>query len=148
MVWCPQKKKLKERTNLLLPLGLRRSWLLIFFFFFTILMSQWNEDSLLLLVGFLQDRVLKCVELMKDLLLINGSANANVAAPPSASSVPQSPIGVLDAACLSYKSDEITVGSCANSSHTSPDTKRRKQDKPSQVDFKSWDLSFLPFTPF
>ncbi|XP_021273928.1 cyclin-D4-1 [Herrania umbratica] len=82
-----------------------------------------------------KDRVLKCVELMKDLSLINGSANANVAAPPSASSVPQSPIGVLDAACLSYKSDEITVGSCANSSHTSPDIKRRKQDKPSQVDF-------------
>ncbi|XP_022773885.1 cyclin-D4-1-like [Durio zibethinus] len=85
-------------------------------------------------------RVLKCVELMKDLSLINGSAtataNANVAT-PSASSLPQSPIGVLDAACLSYKSDEITVGSCANSSHSSPDIKRRKQDKPSQLYFKS-----------
>ncbi|XVE83076.1 hypothetical protein DITRI_Ditri16bG0057900 [Diplodiscus trichospermus] len=89
-------------------------------------------------------KVLKCVELMKDLSLINGSANAkgsaNVATPPSsAPSLPQSPIGVLDAACSSYKSDEITVvGSCANSSPCTPDTKRRKQDhKPSQLDFKS-----------
>ncbi|XP_022740205.1 cyclin-D4-1 [Durio zibethinus] len=88
-------------------------------------------------------KVLKCVELMKDLSLINGSAataNANVATHPSASYVPQSPIGVLDAAaCLSYKSDEITVGSCANSSHSRPDIKRRKQDnnKPSQLVFKS-----------
>ncbi|XVE86846.1 hypothetical protein DITRI_Ditri18aG0068000 [Diplodiscus trichospermus] len=87
-----------------------------------------------------KDRVLKCVELMKDLALINGSAtgNGNVAT-PSSSYVPQSPIGVLDAACLSFKSDEITVGSCANSSHSSPEIKRRKQDnKPSsQLDFKS-----------
>ncbi|XWS41637.1 hypothetical protein CRYUN_Cryun17cG0099400 [Craigia yunnanensis] len=86
-------------------------------------------------------RVLKCVELMKDLSLINGSATANAnanVATPSASSVPQSPIGVLDAACLSYKNDEITVGSCANSSHSIPDIKRRKQDnKPPQLDFKS-----------
>ncbi|XP_022752041.1 cyclin-D4-2-like [Durio zibethinus] len=85
-------------------------------------------------------RVLKCVELMKDLSLINGSATANAnVATPSASSMPQSPIGVLDAACLSYKSDEITVGLCANSSHSSPDIKRRKQDNniPSQLDFKS-----------
>ncbi|OMO56237.1 hypothetical protein CCACVL1_26685 [Corchorus capsularis] len=96
-------------------------------------------------------RVLKCVELMKDLSLINRSAigngngnGVNVASlvPSSAVSlVPQSPIGVLDsAACLSYKSDEITtVGSCANSSsHTtsSPDIKRRKQDNSSsQLDF-------------
>lgn len=42
------------------------------------------------------------------------------------SSLPQSPIGVIDAACISYKSDETTVGTCANSSHYSENTKRRK----------------------
>ncbi|KAA8530775.1 hypothetical protein F0562_005457 [Nyssa sinensis] len=79
-------------------------------------------------------RVLKCVELIQDLTLISGSTNLASASVPS---VPQSPVGVLDAACLSYKSDDITVGSCANSSHSSPDTKRRKLDTPSQEDFKS-----------
>ncbi|XP_062006339.1 cyclin-D2-1 [Rosa rugosa] len=74
-------------------------------------------------------RVLKCVELIKDLSLISGSANRGSA---SASSMPQSPVGVLDAACLSYKSDEFTFGSCANSSHSSPDIKRRKPDNPSE----------------
>ena len=74
--------------------------------------------------GILQERVVKCLELMKDLSLISGSANV---ASNLASSVPQSPVGVLDAACLSYKSDGIlTVGSCANSSHTGPDPMRRK----------------------
>ncbi|MBA0576435.1 hypothetical protein Golob_024154 [Gossypium lobatum] len=92
-------------------------------------------------------RVLKCVELMKDLTFINGDAakTANVATQHfSVSTVPQSPIGVLDAAaCLSYKSDEITVGSCANSSHSSSDIKRWKQDhddnnnKASEHGFKS-----------
>ncbi|TYH38232.1 hypothetical protein ES332_D12G097000v1 [Gossypium tomentosum] len=92
-------------------------------------------------------RVLKCVELMKDLTFINGDAakTANVATQHSSVfTVPQSPIGVLDAAaCLSYKSDEIAVGSCANSSHSSPDIKRRKQDyddnnnKASEHGFKS-----------
>ncbi|GFY94065.1 similar to CYCLIN D4;1 [Actinidia rufa] len=72
-------------------------------------------------------RVLKCVDLIQDLELVSGTSNVT-----SFSSVPQSPIGVLDAACLSYKSDELTVGSCANSSHSSPDTKRRKLDTPSQ----------------
>lgn len=80
--------------------------------------------------------MLKCIELIKDLSLISGSTTANVAS-TSASSVPQSPNGVLDAACLSYKSDDITVGSCASSSQTSSDIKRRKQDdKPSQLQYK------------
>lgn len=68
-------------------------------------------------------RVLKCLELIQDLKLISEATNV---ASGSAPSVPQSPVGVLDAACLSYKSDERTVGSCPNSSHTSPDNKRRK----------------------
>ncbi|GFS39561.1 cyclin d4;2 [Actinidia rufa] len=77
-------------------------------------------------------RVLKCLELIQDLALISGTSNV-----ASAASVPQSPIGVLDAACLSYKTDELTVGSYANSSHSSPDTKRRKLDTPSQEHLKS-----------
>ncbi|EEF31696.1 cyclin d, putative [Ricinus communis] len=90
-----------------------------------------------------EERVLKCVELIKDLSLISGSATTSSGdnvANASASSVPQSPNGVLEAACLSYKSDDTTVGSCANSSHTNtPDTKRRKQtnNNPSQVENKS-----------
>ncbi|KAB2055736.1 hypothetical protein ES319_A11G057400v1 [Gossypium barbadense] len=78
-----------------------------------------------------KERVLKCVEVMKDLTFINGSA----ATTSATSSVPQSPIGVLDgAACLSYKSDEIKHGLFANSSHPTPDLKRRKLDKSSQPD--------------
>ncbi|KAE8701142.1 Cyclin-D4-1 [Hibiscus syriacus] len=76
-------------------------------------------------------RVLKCVELMKDLSFINGAAAVATrhSSAAASSTVPQSPIGVLDAAaCQSYKSDEITVGSSANSSHSSPDIKRRKHD--------------------
>ncbi|KAG5529571.1 hypothetical protein RHGRI_030083 [Rhododendron griersonianum] len=86
--------------------------------------------SCFILVG--KGRVQKCVQLIQDLALSRGSTNMGSASIPS--SVPQSPIGVLDAACLSCKSDDITVGSCANSSHNSPDTKRRKL---SQGDFKS-----------
>ncbi|KAJ4962597.1 hypothetical protein NE237_022536 [Protea cynaroides] len=77
-----------------------------------------------------KERVMECVELIRNVLLICGSVKL---ASSSAPSVPQSPIGVLDAACLSYKTNE-TVGSCANSSLTTPDTKRRKLNRPSEVD--------------
>ncbi|GAB4844924.1 hypothetical protein Ancab_038315 [Ancistrocladus abbreviatus] len=71
----------------------------------------------------LEERLLKCVELIQDLSSVNAAFQ----------SVPQSPIGVLDAACLSYKSDDTPSGSgsgsgsgsCANSTHNSP-IKRRK----------------------
>ncbi|XP_031285425.1 cyclin-D4-2-like [Pistacia vera] len=73
-----------------------------------------------------KEKVLKCVELIEDLSL-NGGIETEI--------VPQSPDGVLDAACLSYKSDELTVGSCANSSPNiiiiSPEVKRRRQDRSS-----------------
>ncbi|XP_021897529.1 cyclin-D2-1 isoform X1 [Carica papaya] len=78
-------------------------------------------------------RVMKCVELIKDLTLITGSGSAS-----SSSIIPQSPDGVLDAAtCLSYKSDEITaVGSFTtnssshnNNNNNSSDIKRRKPEK-------------------
>lgn len=67
--------------------------------------------------------MLKCIE------LLNKSPIASVPF------LPQSPIGVLDAsACLSYKSDETTVGSCTNSSHNSPENKRRKLNRPHEVE--------------
>uniref|UniRef100_A0A5B6Z811 Uncharacterized protein n=1 Tax=Davidia involucrata TaxID=16924 RepID=A0A5B6Z811_DAVIN len=80
-----------------------------------------------------KERVLKSVKLIHESSLISGCGSGK---DPSASvpSVPQSPIGVLDAACLSYKTDDTTVGSCANSSHNSPDTKRRKLNRPCEVE--------------
>ncbi|KAK2374198.1 CYCLIN D4-1 [Trifolium repens] len=72
-----------------------------------------------------KDRVLKCVEMIKDLSLIK------VGATKYTTFVPQSPIGVLDTGCMSFKSDELTNGSCPNSLHNSPNTKRRKIDGPS-----------------
>ncbi|PON70504.1 Cyclin [Trema orientale] len=74
------------------------------------------------------ERVMRCIQLIQDSSLINGSIGL-------VQSVPQSPIGVLDAAaCLSYKSDDTTVGSCANSSHTTnSDNKRRKLNRPYEV---------------
>ncbi|XP_043713750.1 cyclin-D3-1-like [Telopea speciosissima] len=78
-----------------------------------------------------KERVLKCLELIQDVSLISESCKVPSASAPS---VPQSPIGVLDAAaCLSYKTDE-TVRSCANASHTTPDAKRRKLNRPSEVE--------------
>lgn len=91
-----------------------------------------SESAISVLTHHVQkERVMKCVEMVHDLSLVGGSVKAGNA---SVSSVPQSPIGVLDAACLSYKSDETTVGSCANSSHCSPTAKRRKLNGPCQVE--------------
>lgn len=44
----------------------------------------------------------------------------------SATTIPQSPIGVLDAACLSYKSDDPAASSFATCCRDSPAVKRRK----------------------
>ncbi|XP_021743642.1 cyclin-D4-1-like isoform X2 [Chenopodium quinoa] len=77
-----------------------------------------------------KERLMKCVEMMQEMRMNNRSIGAT--------SVPQSPIGVLDAsACLSYKSDDASTsaGSCANSAHSSPASapppKRRKLDRTS-----------------
>ncbi|KAJ8541988.1 hypothetical protein K7X08_016854 [Anisodus acutangulus] len=61
-------------------------------------------------------RVMKCLELIQDLTLVSGTMTT--ATTVTTASIPQSPNGVLEAACLS--SDESTVASCP------PDTKRRK----------------------
>lgn len=98
-------------------------------------MANFLKSWFSLVCGWMQVRVLRCLELIQDLTLISETTNVASAAVPSV--VPQSPVGVLDAACFSYKIDERTVGSCLNSSHTSPDTKRRKLDRPSQGDLNS-----------
>ncbi|KAG4936112.1 hypothetical protein JHK85_051031 [Glycine max] len=72
-----------------------------------------------------KERILKGLELIKDLSLMQDSANLGN---NLASFVPQSPIGVLDAACLSSISDELTVGSYRDSSLDTPNSKRRKSD--------------------
>ncbi|KAJ6337609.1 hypothetical protein OIU76_007315 [Salix suchowensis] len=77
-----------------------------------------------------KERVLKCFQLIHDLSLFGGSVKGTSA---SLVSVPQSPIGVLDAACFSYTSDHTTVEPCADSSHNTPDAKRRKIDKSCEV---------------
>ncbi|CAK9320556.1 unnamed protein product [Citrullus colocynthis] len=86
-----------------------------------------------------KERVVKCIELIRDLSLIN-NMYGNSLAGNVGGSVPQSPVGVLDAACLSYKTEELlTAGSCGNSSssHDSPNSKRRRQDRPSSNDDSS-----------
>ncbi|CAN4097317.1 unnamed protein product [Withania somnifera] len=70
-----------------------------------------------------EGRVLKCLELIQDLTLVSGTMTTATATTPT---VPKSPNGVLEAAFLSFKSDETTVGSCPIASHKSPDNKRRK----------------------
>ncbi|KZV53771.1 hypothetical protein F511_00037 [Dorcoceras hygrometricum] len=72
-------------------------------------------------IGIDKEKVVKCLGLIQDL-----TSSSRTRVP---SSVPHSPIGVLDAACLSYKSDGTTVGSCPSSSNTSPDNKKRKLDR-------------------
>ncbi|XP_015170289.1 cyclin-D4-1-like [Solanum tuberosum] len=67
-------------------------------------------------------RVMKCLELIQDLTLVSGTMTTATTISTTAS-VPKSPNGVLEAACLSYKSDESIVGS-----QTSSENKRRKLD--------------------
>ncbi|KAL3617175.1 hypothetical protein CASFOL_038922 [Castilleja foliolosa] len=83
-------------------------------------------------------RVMKCLELIQDLISTCGTTCSSLSTTTTlttnmangsilSSSFCCSPNGVLDAACLSYKSDERKVGSsCPSSSETSPDKKRRK----------------------
>ncbi|KAM7257546.1 hypothetical protein ACFE04_013287 [Oxalis oulophora] len=75
-----------------------------------------------------KERVMKCIGIMDKYNNNKGRSHAT----SLVLSVPQSPIGVLDAACLSYNSDGTTVGSCANSSHNTPVNKRRKLNESEQ----------------
>lgn len=70
-----------------------------------------------------KERILKCLELIRDLPLIQASTNLGSNLAPL---VPQSPIGVLDAACLISISDELTLGFSTDSSLDTPNSKRMK----------------------
>ncbi|URE46005.1 cell division [Musa troglodytarum] len=74
-----------------------------------------------------KERVLRCHEVIQEMALMKSRTHAST----SISTVPKSPIGVLDAACLSYKSDDTAVGSHANCDHSSPAAKRRKPNRAS-----------------
>ncbi|GAB2278786.1 hypothetical protein Dimus_013459 [Dionaea muscipula] len=70
-------------------------------------------------------RVLKCIELIKDLWLISRDNNCGESGPGQP--VPRSPNGVLDTMCFSYRSDGSTVGT-GNPCADSYDSKRRRMD--------------------
>ncbi|KAL0908620.1 hypothetical protein M5K25_023124 [Dendrobium thyrsiflorum] len=79
-----------------------------------------------------KERVLRCYKVMQEELLMTCAESAdNKNWISSVTYMPQSPIGVLDAACLSYKSDEMTSSSQPSSHRSSPAEKRRKISRPS-----------------
>lgn len=83
---------------------------------------------------FLQERLSQCLEAVRSMALTSTvllplppKSVVGVSSRASSSSVPQSPTGVLDAGCLSYRSDDTTVAS-HDESEGSPvvSSKRRK----------------------
>ncbi|EOA27394.1 hypothetical protein CARUB_v10023525mg [Capsella rubella] len=91
-----------------------------------------DEKAMSKLIHVKQERVRKCLNLMRNLTGEN-APGTSISQEQPRRVVPQSPIGVLEATCLSYKSEERTVESCTNSSQSSPDNnnnsnkRRRKQ---------------------
>lgn len=95
-----------------------------------------TDETVSLLTQHVQkERMLKCAEMIHDLLLISGGSSKGLSS-GSVSSVPQSPVGVLDAACLSYKSHDTTVGPCATSSPSTQTSKRRKLNRSLETEFR------------
>ncbi|XP_059287163.1 cyclin-D3-1-like [Lycium ferocissimum] len=91
-----------------------------------------NEKAIFALLQQVQeDRVKKCVELIQESSLLSDVVKGPVASTPL---IPKSPIGVLDAACLSYNSDDLLIGLCANSTHDTQVSKRRKMNRDYGVD--------------
>ncbi|XP_072992017.1 cyclin-D3-1-like [Typha latifolia] len=72
-----------------------------------------------------KERVFRCYEVIQKLTMVK--RRGSEIATPLVASMPQSPIGVLDTSSLTYKSDDILVGSDANQS---PASKRRKLCRP------------------
>ncbi|CAL9114214.1 unnamed protein product [Musa textilis] len=71
------------------------------------------------------ERVLRCNEVIQEMTFMKNRRCKKGCS--SVSTAPKSPIGVLDAACVSYESDDITVGSHANCHpSSSPGAKRTK----------------------
>ncbi|RWW61516.1 hypothetical protein BHE74_00031423 [Ensete ventricosum] len=77
-----------------------------------------------------KERVWKCHRVIQEMTLMNHRTDRNTS--PSISTVPKSPIGVLDAACSSDESDDLAVESHGNRLlHSSPAAKKRKLNRPS-----------------
>ncbi|KAG6499561.1 cyclin-D2-2-like [Zingiber officinale] len=74
-----------------------------------------------------KERVLRCCEVIQGMTLMKNGACNNIS--PSVTNVPKSPIGVLDVACVSYKSDDTntTSGSHVDCHTASPAAKKKKQ---------------------
>ncbi|KAJ1291923.1 hypothetical protein BS78_02G353400 [Paspalum vaginatum] len=76
-----------------------------------------------------KEMVSRCYELMQERALVSKRGHSN-----GSPSVPQSPIGVLDAACFSFRSEDATLGSSRsnnvssnnNNQASSPASKRRR----------------------
>ncbi|XP_024014322.1 cyclin-D2-1 [Eutrema salsugineum] len=78
-----------------------------------------------------QERVERCLNLMRNLTeeSVPGTRLSPEQPRLVARVVPESPVGVLEATCLSYKSEERTVESCTNSSQSSPDNNNNTSNK-------------------
>ncbi|KAL9300301.1 Cyclin-D2-1 [Arabidopsis thaliana] len=95
-----------------------------------------EEKALSSLIYVKQERVKRCLNLMRSLTgeeNVRGTSLSQEQPRVAVRAVPASPVGVLEATCLSYRSEERTVESCTNSSQSSPDNnnnsnkRRRKQ---------------------
>ncbi|XP_074571432.1 cyclin-D3-1-like [Curcuma longa] len=69
------------------------------------------------------EKVLRCHGVIQEMNLMKNKAYNNKT--PSVSAVPKSPAGVLDVACVSYKSDDTTVSSLGNHSHATSSTAKK-----------------------
>lgn len=91
-----------------------------------------GSKSISTLIQYIEkERLLKCVEKVQEMSL-NSVFTGKDSSASSVPSVPQSPMGVLDTLCFSYKSDDTNAGgggSCSSSHSSSPDAKRRKLNK-------------------
>ncbi|KAK7317661.1 hypothetical protein RJT34_02083 [Clitoria ternatea] len=81
------------------------------------------DDSLACFAIVEKERILKCLELVRDFSLIHVSANSASNLVPFS---PLSPIGVLDPSCLSSITDELNARSYANYSLDTTITQRQK----------------------
>ncbi|CAJ1940235.1 unnamed protein product [Sphenostylis stenocarpa] len=97
------------------------------------LQAEEIDEALTCFVIVEKERILKCLELIRDLPLIQSSTDLDN---NFALLVPQSPIGVLDAACLICISDELTFGLSTDSSFNIPNSKRMKSSDPLDGTFK------------
>lgn len=86
-----------------------------------------------------KERVLRCYEMIKEEII--NSSEDSMSGFTSVLSLPQSPIGVLDAASLSYKRDELASDSQSSRQLSSPAAKRRKISR-SYISLKGTETLF------